>query len=315
MKLLFKLLLRYILSTIHFTSTYLQEHCRTRQASWRRNYKNSDSNRSPAVHFNLKKRKKKKRNSISQSCSGDLNSMECHFCRNANLNHCIVPQGLSWTDLDNIGAGCFQMNVCVLSARLYLVSLSCRKWRSELSKCRDLASKCGGSHRKLHHFGSFFLFHIGLFFSPLFSISLRSVETMLQAKTWERAVPMHFKCHVMFVVGQQYFRNMLAVKSDCPGFNLRLTGRSCTHLFALHITDNPKAEHSITPCVGRCAHCTLLPHRSLVLSSGFVFICIFFFLTPSSNKPVLATHSFALFGCRCDRFCLCLHNADFVDNM
>lgn len=97
--------------------------------------------------------------------------MECHFCRNANLNHCIVPQGLSWTDLDNIGAGCFQMNVCALSAD-YLVSLSCRKWRSELSKCRDLASKCGSSHRKLHRFGTFFISYRPFFFLPFFPFHL-----------------------------------------------------------------------------------------------------------------------------------------------
>lgn len=61
------------------------------------------------------------------------------------------------------------MNACVLNARLYLVSLSCRKWRSEPSKCRDLARQRGSQCGKLHRFGTFFLFfHFLSTFFPLF---------------------------------------------------------------------------------------------------------------------------------------------------
>lgn len=117
---------------------------------------------------------------------------------------------------------------------------------------------------------------------------------------------MHFKYHMSCCCSSAILQEYASSQSDWPGFNLRLTARSCTHLFALHIKDNPKAEHSITPCAGRCAHCTPLPRRSLVMPSGFGIILFFFFIAPSSNKPVLAKHSFALFGADVTYFaCVC----------
>lgn len=128
-----------------------------------------------------------------------------------------------------------QMNVCVLNARLYLVSPSCRKWRSEPSKCRDLASKCGRQHRKLHRFGTLFYHFVQAFSTSFFSISLWSVHPKLRAKTWEQVLPMHFKCHMSCCCWSAVLQEYVSSQRDWPGFSLSLPARSWTHLLALHI--------------------------------------------------------------------------------
>lgn len=116
--------------------------------------------------------------------------------------------------------------------------------------------------------------------------------------------------HVMFVVGQQYLRNMFAVKKWLPWIQSEAYWQELHTLVCTAHKRQPKGRalhHS-----WRWQMCS--PHAAAsptqpgpVIKS---FICLFFLfvflLALRSNKPVLATHSFALFGCRCDIFLLVL---------
>lgn len=79
-------------------------------------------------------------------------------------------------------------------------------------------------------------------------------------------------CHAVVADGQRYLRNMLAVKSDWPGFSLRTLARKlvCT---GHERQPQRSAEHSsITHVLGAS-----LPAAALSRRNGFVFILILIF--------------------------------------
>lgn len=71
-----------------------------------------------------------------------------------------------------------------------------------------------------------------LFFLFFFFISLWPVQPLLQAKMWQRALPMHFKCHMPCCCRSAVLQEYVSSQSDWPGLSLRLRARSCTRLFA-----------------------------------------------------------------------------------
>lgn len=164
---------------------------------------------------------------------------------------------LTWTIL--VGAAFKWMSACSMRASIWSACRAENGGQSRVSAETWLANVVAstGSSNALGLFSSFFF------------ISLWSVQPMLQATTWEQAMPTHFKCHMpCCCCWSAVLQDYVSSQSDWPGFSLRLPARSCTHMFALDIK---RSIHL------RWQMCSLLPCHSFVMPYGFVLILIFFF--------------------------------------
>lgn len=182
------------------------------------------------------------------------------------------------------------MSLSVLNVRLYLVRLRDRKWRSELSKTGALVGNVKADSGSL-----------GTFFYSIHAFSFHFCHRrQCSRRTWKSRpsrCALNVTCHACCL--SAIFRECVSTVKVTAVDLIRGSVPAAAHLFALHIKDNPKAEYSITLCVGRCAHLSCFAATVLSCRKGF-------FIFETINKPVLVKHSFILlcadvtsFACFC----------------
>lgn len=159
------------------------------------------------------------------------------------------------------------MNLSVLNMPLYLVSLWDRKWRSELSKTGALVGNVkadSGSHTAL----GLFVFYSIHAFSFHFYHGRQCLRRTYKSRP-SRCV-LNVTCHACCL--SAIFQECVSTVKVTAMDSIRGSVPAAAHLFALHIKDNPKAEYSITLCVGRCAHLSCFAATVLSCCKGFFFL-------------------------------------------
>lgn len=170
------------------------------------------------------------------------------------------------------------MNLSVLNTHFNLVSLRDRKWRSELSKTGASGENVKADSGSCTALGLFFFYSKHAFW---FHFCHRRQCLRRTYKSRPSRCALNVTCHACCL--SAIFQECVSTVKVTAVDSIRGSVPAAAHLFALHIKDNPKAEYSITLCVGRCAHLSCFAATVLSCRKGF-----FFFKPNSQTSPFLS---------------------------